>query len=203
MKAVSRSRKVMSEERRAERLAAQRAETRRRELAGAGLPYDPRLAAAHRDIVVSNAREASGKRASLADYASLIKRRQDRTEARIHAMRAFDGLCHAAYAGLYPEPRFERGVDTSRVSPGLPDARATALREIQRLSGRIGDEAHALCYWRIFERQTLAWMAEQGMGDAERLGVLFLSAVDAVAWYYGIGHRSRAASAMDRRLGAD
>ena len=62
------------------------------------------------------------------------------------------------------------------------------------------EEAAALMFHRVFSGMTLGWMAAQGMGDAERLGVLFLSAVDAVARFYGIGANSRAIELMDTIL---
>lgn len=185
-----------------QRLLRQGEAARQKERARAGLEQDERTAAAQREIVVGNVRGDSEKRGSLADVGTLIARRTDRTGPRLEAIRRFDELCHCAYAGLFPEPRFERGVDTSKRLPGVPDSRADGLREMQNLTNRIGDEAQALLFLRVFERRTLAWMAGQGMGEPERLGVLFLAAVDAVARFYGIAERSRVIEVMEERLQA-
>ncbi len=170
----------------------------------AGIDHDPRTAAAQREIVVAKRKGADPREAvavaSFADYGSLIRNRSERTVDRIRAMQIFDELCHRAFAGLFPEPRFERGVDTSRSIPGVADDRSDSLREMQNLTGRIGQEAQAICFHRIFERRTFAWMEGQGMGEAEVLGALFLRAVDAVGRFYGLGRPSRAIEAMEAAI---
>lgn len=191
----------------AEKLRRQRQVAQAEEAARArkaGIDHDPRTAAAQREIVVAKRRGADPREAvavaSFADYISLIRNRSERTVERIRAMQAFDELCHRAFAGLFPEPRFERGVDRSRSIPGVADDRSDSLREMQNLTNRIGQEAQALCFHRIFERRTFAWMEGQGMGDAEVLGALFLRAVDAVGRFYGFGQASRAIEAMEAAI---
>ncbi|MCJ2131595.1 hypothetical protein [Methylobacterium sp. E-045] len=166
----------------------------------AELEIDPRTAAAQREISISNARDASGKRGSLTDYGMLIRNQSDRTGPRIAAMRAFDELCHCAFAGLLPEPRFEPGVDTSAGLAGVTDARIAGLAEMQRLTRRIGDEAQALMFHRVYERRTFTWMSGQGFGDERALAILFLSAVDATARFYKFSERSKSVGIMEERL---
>lgn len=166
----------------------------------AGVSTDNRTAAAQREIVVSNARDVSGKRGSLAEYGVLIRNQSDRTGPRIAAIRQFDELCHRAFAGLLPEPRFEPGVDTSAGPAGVTDARIAGLTEMQSLTRRIGDEAQALLFHRVFERRTFTWMSGQGFGDERALAVMFLSAVDGTARFYGLADRSRSVGAMEARL---
>ena len=171
---------------------------RTRELKAADVHHDPRTAAGMREIEVRG--PTINKRASLAGYAAMIARTTDRTPPRLLALERYDVLWHRAHAGLFPNPRFERGVDTSRSLPGVPDDRATSLQEISRLAARIGDEANALLFHKVVGGHSFAWMASQGMGEPERLGVLFLAAVDALARFYGIGQPSKAVEAMERRL---
>lgn len=181
------------------RMERQAEATRVNQARKAGIDHDPRTAAAQRDLVVSSRRGAESV-ASFSDYGSLFRRREDRTVPRIAAMERFDELCHRAYAGLFPEPRFERGVDTSKTLPGVPDDRADALLEMQHLTARIGVEAQAILFHRIYQRMTFAWMTSQGMGEAERLGVLFQAGVDGVARFYRIVERSRAVEVMEQQL---
>lgn len=201
------------QDRRAARLAEKR--TRHQQTAEAeeasrirkaGIDHDPRTAAAQREIVVAKRKGADPREAvavaSFADYGSLIRSRSERTVDRIRAMQTFDELCHRAFAGLFPEPRFERGVDTSRGIPGVADDRSDSLREMQNLTNRIGQEAQALCFHRVFERRTFAWMEGQGMGEAEVLGAMFLRAVDAVGRFYGLGRPSKAVEVMESRIAA-
>jgi hypothetical protein len=199
------AKRAKAEEKR-ERMLRQADAARASSLRSAGLEADERTAAGQREIVVSNARGASGKRGSLAEYGVLIRNQSDRTGPRIAAMRQFDELCHRAFAGLLPEPRFEPGVDTSAGPAGVTEARIAGLSEMQNLTRRIGDEAQALMYARVYERRTFTWMADQGFGsqgfrEERGLAVLFLSAVDGVARFYGLTDRSKAVDFMESRLG--
>lgn len=195
MTARKQAKKARAEERRRDR----RETERRRDFGAAGVSHDPRTAAGQREIEVRAVRGLPVKRASVVDAGSLIKRQSERTEPRIKAITAFDDLCHRAYAGLYPEPKFERGVDVSHV-PGVLHARSDAMGEMRRLSQRIGEDAQAILHLRIFERQSFSWMAQQGIGDERSISALFLAAVDAVARFYGYCGPSPAIKAMERGL---
>lgn len=74
--------------------------------------------------------------------------------------------------------------------------------EIDRLKGRIGEEMYALLYHRVIGGHSFTWMAGQGMGESERLGVLFLAAIDATARHFGLRERSRAVEAMEQQVSA-
>lgn len=194
--AARRAKMAEKRERMLHQADAARASARR----SAGLETDERTAAGQREIVVSNARDAAGKRGSLAEYGVLIRNQSDRTGPRIAAMRQFDELCHRAFAGLLPEPRFEPGVDTSAGPAGVTEARIAGLSEMQNLTRRIGDEAQALLFHRVYERRQFTWMSGQGFGDERALAILFLAAVDATARFYGLSERSRVVGVMEDRL---
>ncbi|MCJ2056176.1 hypothetical protein MKL09_06400 [Methylobacterium sp. J-048] len=136
----------------------------------------------------------------LAEYRTLIRSAPDRTGPRGLAMQRFDELCHRAYAGLFQNPKFERGVDVSKGLPGVPDDRCDGLAEMQRLSARIGEEAQALLFHRVFERRTFTAMRDMGMGGERELAVLFLRAVDAVARFYGLSGQSPVVAMMEEAL---
>ncbi|MBP1180005.1 hypothetical protein [Methylobacterium sp. PvR107] len=188
-----------------EKLAQQERQTEERarsELRRVGLDHDPRTAAAQREVIITGGRGATEKRAMVAGYASLIRTASDRTGPRIEGMRRFDELCHRAYAGLFPNPKFERGVDISKGLPGVPDDRCDGLAEMDRLSARIGEEAKAILFFRIFEARTFTAMRDMGLGGERELAVLFLRAVDAVARFYGLSERPSAVEAMESRIAA-
>ncbi|MEN3238249.1 hypothetical protein PUR29_32905 [Methylobacterium ajmalii] len=175
---------------------------RTKDLRNAGVEADPRTAAGQRELVTSSARGVSGKRASLSGYGSLIQNPADRTGPRLKAMEVFDELSHRAFAGLLPEPRFERGVDVSKTLSGVADSRADALMEMSRLAARVGDVSQALLFFRVFERRRFTAMRDLGMGDERTLATLFLAAVDGVARHYGFATTHRAVEAMNERLSA-
>jgi len=160
-----------------------------------GVAFDPRTAAGQREIQIRG--PAVDKRASLADYAAMIHRQTDRTPPRLLALERFDQLWHRAHAGQFPNPRFERGVDTSRKVGGVSDDRADQLLEVDRLKARIGEEMFAVLFHLVIGGHSFTWMAGQGMGESERLDVLFLAAIDATARHFGLRERSRAVEAME------
>lgn len=170
-----------------------------KDLRNAGVEADPRTAAGQREIVTASARDVRGKRASLAGYGSLIQNPADRTGPRLKAMEVFDELCHRAFAGLLPEPRFERGVDVSKTLSGVADSRADALREMSRLAARIGDVSQAVLFFRVFERRRFTAMRDLGMGDERTLATLFLAAVDGVARHYGFATCNKIVELMQSR----
>jgi hypothetical protein len=197
------------EERQKARAAEKRArqeqqadEARQAQMRRVGLDHHPATAAAQREVVITGGRGATEKRAMLAEYRSLIRSAPDRTGPRILAMQRFDELCHRAYAGLFPNPKFERGVDVSKGLPGVPDDRCDGLAEMQRLSSRIGEEAQALLFHRVFERRTFTAMRDMGMGGERELAVLFIRAVDGVARFYGLMDCSKAVQSMEQALRA-
>lgn len=181
------------------RLSRQAEAERQRELKRANVDHDPRIAAGQREIIVRG--PTIDKRASFSDYGSLIARQSERTAARIRAMEKYDGLVHQALAGEMPGPKFERGVDVSHGATDHADGRADAHMERDRLRNAIGPEFEAILFHRVFHRMTFGWMAQQeiGMGKADVVAVMFLSAVDAAARHFGYVQRpSRAVEAMEQ-----
>jgi hypothetical protein len=193
-------RRQAKEQEKRERLAQQGQAQRRRDEKAAGVDHDPRTAAAQREIQIRG--PAVDKRASLADYANLIHRQTDRTPPRLLALERFDTLWHRAHCGLMATPRYERGVDTSRKIAGVPDDRAESLHLIDGVKARIGEEMFAILFHRVINGHSFSWMASQGMGGSERLGVLFLAAIDATARHFGLRERSRAVEAMEQQVSA-
>jgi hypothetical protein len=189
-------RRLAKEQEKRDRLAQQGQAQRRRDEKAAGVDHDPRTAAGQREIQIRG--PAVDKRASLADYANLIHRQTDRTPPRLLALERFDALWHRAHAGQFPNPRFERGVDTSRKIGGVSDDRAESLRLIGDVKTRIGEEFFAILFHRVINGHSFSWMASQGMGESERLGVLFLAAIDATARHFGLRERSRAVEVMEQ-----
>ncbi|MBB2964752.1 hypothetical protein [Methylobacterium sp. R2-1] len=94
----------------------------------------------------------------------------------------------------------KRGVDTSRKIAGVPDDRAESLHLIDGVKARIGEELFAILFHRVINGHSFSWMAGQGMGESERLGVLFLAAIDATARHFGLRERSRAVETMEQAL---
>ncbi|ACB79514.1 hypothetical protein Mpop_1344 [Methylorubrum populi BJ001] len=190
------ARRQAKEQEKRDRLAQQGQAQRKRDEKAAGVDHDPRTAAGQREIQIRG--PAVDKRASLADYANLIHRQTDRTPPRLLALERFDTLWHRAHCGLMATPRYERGVDTSRKIAGVPDDRAESLRLIDGVKARIGEEMFAILYHRVINGHSFSWMASQGMGESERLGVLFLAAIDATARHFGLRERSRAVETMEQ-----
>lgn len=188
---ATKSKKTMSEEQRRARTHAQAEVTKRRELSAAGVPYDPRLASGQRDIAVNNIPQTSAKRASVADPANLIKRRSERTDVRVRAIRFVDDLFHRSEMGDFPAPKFERGVDVSMQPAAVPMDRASAKLERDRLGAFVGHQGMRVLELGIYKGMSFTWMQSAGEGQAEKLAVLFVFAVDAAVQFYGIGSTER------------
>lgn len=76
-----------------------------------------------------------------------------------------------------------------------------SLRLLVELKHLVGEEFFAILFHRVINGHSFAWMAGQGMGEPERLGVLFLAAIDATARHFGLRERSRAVETMERQIG--
>lgn len=152
-------------------------------LSDLGVESNLATAAAQREIA-SGGRGRGKAIASLRDYAGLIRRPQDRTEARLDTMRDFDDLCGTADSGLFPPPKFKseaRGVS----GPGttVMENRAAGLHELQMITAAIGPRNVEMLRAWIFERQTLTALVRAGFGTERTAGALCLAAVDALAVY--------------------
>jgi hypothetical protein len=152
-------------------------------LADLGVESNLATAAAQREIA-SGGRGRGKAIASLRDYASLIRRPQDRTQARLDTMRDFDDLCGTADSGLFPPPKFE-AESTGVSGPGatVMANRAAGLQELAQITAAIGAVNVAMLRAWIFERQTLTALVRAGYGTERTAGALCLAALDALAVY--------------------
>ena len=100
-------------------------EERRKSMAAAGLDYDHRTAAGRRHVDLANM--GKNLRASINHMNSCLRKKSERTDARVVAWSMFDRHCHKVNAGLIASPRYEPGVDTSTI-PGVSDSRLDALK---------------------------------------------------------------------------
>lgn len=148
-------------------------------------------AAAQRAYVAGGARKE--RVVSLAEYALLITRPQDRTAARLEAMHSFDGLCALADAGLFPSPKFE-SESRSGHGPGalIMEERAAGLREMDELRHVIGGKNVEMLRARIYERQSLTALMRAGYGTEKTAGALVLAAVDALSVWFKTRNALRA-----------
>lgn len=153
-------------------------------LADLGIESNLDTAAAQREIASGGRMRGGVRVAMLRDYAGLIRRPQDRTEARLHAMQDFDDLCGAADSGLFPPPKFE-AESTGVSGPGatVMANRAAGLVELERITAAIGAANVAMLRGWIVERQTLTALARAGFGTERTVGALCIAALDALAIY--------------------
>lgn len=148
-----------------------------------------------------------GKRvASLATYATLLRRPEDRNSRRLEAMSDFDDLVAKADAGLFPEPRFEHESGSGHgAGERVMAARAAGLAELSDLEDAIGAGNVRLLRLRIVERRTLTAIAREGIGSETTIAALFLAAVDQLSVYLRTGRalvaRMRADATLVRTLG--
>lgn len=171
----------------------------------ANLVFDRRTAGGSRELRLGNAKGKSEARVTLAAYSALIRDPKERTEARLRAMEAFDELWHRAEAGLYPEPRFEPAVDTSAGASGVTAHRMDGLAEMQRLTAYIGRQAQALLWMRVVDRQELSAIARatgrtDSGRDRDQVSTMVMSAIDAVAAFYGFGRPAPEVERLDEVL---
>lgn len=168
---------------RGQQRAAGKAKTEAERLDRLGVVSDLRTAAGQRAIA-SGGRGRGKAVASLHDYASLIRKPQERTRARLEAMEAFDGLCATADAGLYPEPKFER--EGTGYGPGadVASARIAGLQKMDDLRDAIGGRNVDMLRAWIHERQTLTALVRAGFGTEKTAGALCIAAVDSVAVFF-------------------
>lgn len=167
----------------ARRRAESKAKNEEKRLADMGVDAGLATAAAQREIASGGAGRGT-KVASLRNYASLIRKPQERTRPRLEAMEEFDNLCGKADAGLFPEPRFEHESGSGK-GPGvlIMMTRAAGLAEMEALSRAIGARNVDMLRAWIYDRQTLTALVRAGFGTEKTAGKLALAAVDALAVY--------------------
>lgn len=175
----------------AERQALERA----KRLAAANVESDPRLANARRTIVVAGL--GKWQVASVAGLPVVLPRKADRTPARTIAWAKFDELCHKANAGLIAEPRFEQGVDCTKI-PGVPDSRIDATREEAGLRAYLGPDYFGLLFLIIYLRKSYGELEAEGLGSQRAISIVFKLALDRAASYWGIHEENSFGAAVNR-----
>jgi hypothetical protein len=152
-------------------------------LADLGVPGGLDTAAGQREIASGGAGRGT-KVASLRDYASLIRKPQERTRTRLETMERFDTLCGTADAGLFPELSLERE-SSSGHGPGeaIMARRIAGLAEMTEISAAIGARNVDMLRAWIYDRQTLVALARAGFGTEKTAGRLALAAVDSLTVY--------------------
>jgi hypothetical protein len=179
------SAKQLREKQRAERTARSREQDRRKRMAAAGVDhYDERTAhgGRHYDVVSLG----PSLRISLNHFNSCIRKRSERTDARILAWSKFERHCHKVNAGLLPEPRFEPGIDSSSI-PGVSDSRLDALRADACLRAWLGRDMHGLLVSVIYEGRSFRDLEEVSFLEEKIIAAMFLRALDEAAAYWRVG----------------
>lgn len=166
------------------RRAESKAKVEQKRLADLGIEGTLFTAALQREIASGGAGRGGVKVASFRDYASLIRKPQERTRARLETMEKFDTLCATADAGLFPEMKLERE-SSSGHGPGaqVMANRAAGLAEMAEIAKAIGARNVDMLRAWIYDRQTLTAIARAGFGTEKTAGKLVLAAVDALATY--------------------
>jgi hypothetical protein len=175
----------LREQERAERARQVKVAERRKRMSAAGVDhYDERTAHGRRQYDVASL--GPSLRVSLSHFNACIKRKAERTNARILAWSKFERHCHKVNAGLFPAPRFEPGIDSSP-TPGVSDSRLDALKEDASLRSWLGRDMHGLLVSVIYEGRTFHDL--QGYGDLEEkfIAGMFMRALDEAAAYWRVG----------------
>ncbi len=158
---------------------------RRKRMSAAGVDhYDERTAHGRRQYDVASL--GPSLRVSLSHFNACIKRKAERTNARILAWSKFERHCHKVNAGLFPAPRFEPGIDSSP-TPGVSDSRLDALKEDASLRSWLGRDMHGLLVSVIYEGRTFHDLQEYGDLEERLIAGLFMRALDLAAAYWRVG----------------
>jgi hypothetical protein len=158
-----------------------------------GVVGDPMTAAGQREIA-SGGRGRGIAVASLRDYASLIRKPQERTRARLETMERFDDLCGTADSGLFPEPRFEHESGSGHGPGALVMAkRAAGLAEMGDITNALGANVVEMLRLWIYHRHTFVALVRAGYGTERTIGATTLAALDALATFFKTGSALAAA----------
>lgn len=115
-------------------------------------------------------------------------------------MHMFDALCGRAFTGLQTVPRLEHIPSTHGGAARGSDRLLTENQEIERMRAQLGEMAFAILFHRVYQREEFTQMEHLGFGDAKALGGVFLTAVDALAAYYGLKPEPVAVRLMRERI---
>jgi hypothetical protein len=161
-----------------------RLEEKRKRMAAAGLDYDPRTAAGRRHVDLANM--GKNLRASINHMNSCLRKKGERTDARILAWSKFDNHCHKVHAGLIANPRYEPGVDTSTI-PGVSDSRLDALKYDAQLREYLGRDMHGLLVEVIYHQRAFRDLQGLSYLDTHEIYILFKRALDLTAGWFRVG----------------
>jgi phage-related tail protein len=175
----------------------QRLEDRRKRMSAAGLDYDHRTAAGRRHVDLANM--GKNLRASINHMNTCLRKKSERTDARVLAWSKFDTHCHRVNAGLIANPRYEPGVDTSTI-PGVSDSRLDALREDAFLREELGRDMHGLLVEVIYHQRAFRDLQGLSYLDSHEIYVLFKRALDLAAAYWRIGEDNSFGREVNRVL---
>ncbi len=167
-----------------ERKREVRIEEKRKRMAAAGLNYDHRTAAGRRHVDLANM--GKNLRASINHMNSCLRKKSERTDARVLAWSKFDTHCHKVLAGLIASPRYEPGVDTSTI-PGVSDSRIDALRQDAGLRDFLGRDMHGLLVEVIYHQRAFRDLQGLSYLDSHEIYVLFKRALDLTAAWFRVG----------------
>ena len=153
-------------------------EERRKSMAAAGLDYDHRTAAGRRHVDLANM--GKNLRASINHMNSCLRKKSERTDARVVAWSMFDRHCHKVNAGLIASPRYEPGVDTSTI-PGVSDSRLDALKADAELREFLGRDMHGLLVEVVYHQRAFRDLQGLSYLDSHEIYILFKRALDLTA----------------------
>lgn len=161
-----------------------RQETKRRRMAQAAVEWDPRTAHGKRsyDLVALG----PALRANLTHMNACLKKKAERTDARVLAWSKFDTHCHRVHAGLMANPRYEPGVDSSTV-PGVADSRLDAMKEDARIRGFLGQDMHGLLVEVVYLQRSFRDLQGLSYLMENEIAVMFRRALDLAAAWFRVG----------------
>jgi hypothetical protein len=166
------------------RAEQQRLEQKRKRMSAAGLDWDPRTAQGRRQVDLANM--GASLRASISHFNACLRKKCDRTDARVLAWSKFDTHCHKVNAGLIANLRYEPGVDTSTI-PGVSDSRIDALRQDAQLRSWLGRDMHGLLVEVIYYQKSFRELEGLAYLDTHEILILFRRALDLTAAWFNVG----------------
>jgi hypothetical protein len=162
----------------------QRIEEKKKRMSAAGLDWDPRTAQGRRHVDLANM--GASLRASINHFNTCLRKKSDRTDARVLAWSKFDTHCHKVHAGLIANPKYEPGVDVSTL-PAVSDSRLDALRDDADLRGWLGRDMHGLLVEVIYHQKHFRELEGLAYLDTHEIQILFRRALDLTAAWFKVG----------------
>jgi hypothetical protein len=159
-------------------------EQKKKRMSAAGLDWDPCTAQGRRHVDLANM--GPSLRASINHFNACLRKKSDRTDARVLAWSKFDAHCHKVNAGLIANPRYEPGVDTSTI-PGVSDSRLDALRQDAQLRSWLGRDMHGLLVEVVYHQKSFRELEGLAYLDTHEILILFRRALDLTAAWFNVG----------------